>query len=632
MSKGKTAQKSFLVEVAPLSKSAGSASLSYFSSLKVPPGSLVRVPLRKSFILGVALKSRDVKDVKQEIRRAGFLLKKIKKSDILEVNFPPETIEALEKTAAYFATTLGSLMHSLIPKMMAEDPETYLKTPPQRKRKVFELSPETILLQMEGEERFGQYRALVRQAFARGSSCLVVVPTHLEIEKVKRELSRGIEDFVYSFSLSSRKKDFAKLWQNACTNTHPVLIITTPACILFPRRDIDTIILERENSRAYRTLTRPYIQFKTLIENLCKSHEYQLVLGDSVLSLETLMREREGEDGNTSLTRISDLSLIRWRLQAAPTTLIDAKSAQNESGRFEIFSPELRDFIDKALSETGKIFLFGARKGLAPTTVCGDCGFVLPCLNCGAPVVLHKAGETTVYLCHACRSRRESTVVCGYCGSWKLVPLGIGTAEIARQAHTLFPGHKVMILDKDHAATDREAAKIAEKFREEGGILIGTELAFFHVGTSPYSAIVSTDALFSVPDFGIHERIFYLVSRARELTKIGTLVQTRNIGKQILGWASQGNIIDFYQAELGERRELLYPPFSVFIKVTCLNKAGLESLVRLKEEFARFGPDIFNHSLIMRLPREKWPEADIVRKLSLLGPEFSIKVDADSIL
>ncbi len=623
MSKGKLAAKSYLVEVVLVAKSPAPSSLSYFSAEKLAAGTLVKVPLRKGSALGVVMSSRDVKAAKAEIRRAGFLLKKIRKSDIYDVSLAPETLQALTQTARYYATTLGSLISSQLPKMMSEEPEIFLKSETSKRSRPAEHT-ETILLQMESEERFGQYRALVRQSFARGHSTLFIVPTHMEIERLKAELSKGISDFVYTFSLSGKKKEMRENWLKALSNPHPVLLITTPAGLFFPRRDLDTIIVERENSRTYRTLTRPYISLKVLIENLATAYGRQLVLGDSVLSLETLMRERNGEFGESSL--------IRWRLQAAPTTFVDAKSPQNEVGRFEIFSPELKEFMEKALAESGKVFLFGARKGLAPTTVCGDCGFVLPCTNCGAPAVLHKHGEATVYICHACRERRDSTTVCGFCGSWKLVPLGIGTVEIARQAHALFPKHKVRILDKDHAPTDREAARIAKEFMEEGGILVGTELAFFHLESSPYSALVSVDALFSIPDFSIHERIFYLVSRLRELTKSGVLVQTRNIGKQILAWATQGNIIDFYQKELEERQELLYPPYSIFIKVSALEKAGQAPLLSLREELSRFSPDMLNNSLIVRVPKESWPDTALTERLALLGPEFSVKVDPESIL
>lgn len=624
MKEGKAEQKSFLVEVAPLSRGPGPTSLSYFSASKVPPGTLVKVPLRKGLSTGVALSSRDVRAAKTEIRRAGFLLKKIRKGDILEAGVTPEVLEAIKKTAGYYAVPIGTMLNATLPKSIAEESEIFLRLPETKKKNLADSSRETLLLQMESEERFGQYRALVRQSFARGHSCMVVVPTHLEIKKVREELSRGINEFVYTFSLSGKKKEARENWLKALNEKHPVLFITTSAGLLFPRTDVDTVIIDRENSRAYRTLTRPYMSHKVLIENLAKSLGRQLVLGDSVLSLETLLREKNGEFGENSL--------IRWRLSAAPTTLIDAKAPQNESGRFEIFSRELKEFMSKALAESGKIFLFGARKGLSPTTICGDCGFVLPCLNCGAPVVLHKHHDKTIYVCHACRERRDSTTTCGYCGSWKLAPLGIGTVEIAKQAHAMFPDHRVMVLDKDHATTDREAKRIVDKFNTEGGILVGTELAFFHLDSTPYSALVSLDSLFSVPDFGIHERVFYLISRLRELTKIESLVQTRNIGKQIMAWASFGNIIDFYQGEIDERRSLLYPPFSLFIKISALNKDSMVKLERLKEDLKHWRPDILDNSLVVRIPKAEWPAPELSEKLSLLGPEFSIKVDPETIL
>lgn len=629
MKEGKGARKSFLVEVAPLAKSPATPILSYFSSVKIAPGTFVKVPLRRGTALGVAIKSRDARDAKTEIRRAGFLLKKIRSADVLEAGLSAETLGALKETARYYALPLGVLLHALLPKMFEDEPETFFGFPLGKRRKTFEHAPETLLLQMESEERFGQYRALVREAFARGSSCLLVAPTHLEIEKIRRELSRGIEDFVFVFSLSGRKKEMRENWQKALAEKHPVLFITTPAGMLFPRADVDTVIMERENSRAYRTFVRPYIHHKTFVENLCRQTERRLILGDSVLSLETLLREKSGEFGENSL--------IRWRLSAAPTRLVDAKSKQDKGGHFEIFSTELKELMEKALADgqpgnPGRILLFGARKGLAPTTVCGDCGFVLPCLNCAAPVTLHRKHDANVYICHACGSRRESSTMCGYCKSWKLVPLGIGTEEIARQAHALFPKTKVFILDKDHAPTESAAGKIARKFNEEGGILVATELAFFHLESVPYSAVVSTDALFSVPDFGIHERIFYLVSRLRELTKIESLVQTRNIGKQVLAWSTGGAISDLYQNEIAEREELLYPPFALFIKISALTKNAGAKLAKLKEELASFGPDVFGHSLIVRLRRKEWPEERLLAALSLLGPEFSIKVDPESIL
>ncbi|MBX4181551.1 hypothetical protein KW807_01660 [Candidatus Parcubacteria bacterium] len=627
MPKGKASTGTYIVEVAPLSKSSLIGNLSYFSTTKLLPGTLVKVLLRNSLSLAVVLNSKSAYSAKSEIRRAGFALKKISEKNVLPAGFHPAFMKGVMETSVYYAMQPGLLLYSMVPKMLLESPEQFFKNSEQSKDngKAELKTKETFFVQMEVDERFGQYRALIRQAFARQASVLFIVPTHYDAIKARENLSQGIEPYVHVFTLKEKKGDAKKMWEEARTKEHPVLFITTPAGITFDRPDLDTLILERENSRVYRTLARPFIHYKVLAEKICKETGRQLVLGDSILSIESLWKEKSGEYG--------ELSLIRWRLPSAPTKLVDVSSRPDQRGKFEIFSPELKSLIHKALEEKERIFLFGARKGLAPTTVCGDCGFVLPCLNCGAPVVLHKKNnENNIYICHACGTRRESHTVCGYCGSWKLVPLGIGIERIAAEARELFHEAKVHILDKDHAPSDVTARKIIHNFREKGGILVGTELAFFHLEKIPYTALVSADALFSIPDFNINERIFYLVSRIREMTQNESIIQTRNIGKQILAWSAQGNIIDFYLNEVGERKSLLYPPFSIFIKVELISLKSKESLVRAKGALLEWQPESYKDSIILRIPRDKWPDKDLVRTLSLLGPEFSIKVDPESIL
>lgn len=626
MKDGKSSPKTYLIDVIPLTKSP-SHTLSYFSTEKLIPGTLVKVPVRKGMSKAVVLSSRSALSAKSDIRQAGYALRKISQRDIYQSGFSENFLEAVKRTATYYATLQGTLLNSLLPKFTLEEPEKFFKIIPKKRRDLNEAPGirETLLLQMETDERFGQYRALVRQSFARKKSVLFVAPTHHDALRIARELSPGIEPFVYIFTLKEKPKEAKEAWQKALKDEHPILFITTPSGLAFEREDIDTIIVERENSRAYRTIARPYIHARVFLENLARTTGRQLVLGDSVLSIETLWREKRGDYG--------ELSLIRWRLPAPPARLIDASAKPDGKGRFEIFSPELKALITKALDEKQNIFLFGARKGLSPTTVCGDCGYILPCLNCGAPVVLHKQrGGDNIYVCHACGTKRDSSTVCGYCKSWKLVPLGIGIERIAAEARELFIDTPIEILDKDYAPTDARAKSIVKKFNESGGILVGTELAFFHLEKVPYTALVSADSLFSIPDFGINDRIFYLVSRLREMTGIESIVQTRNIGKQILAWATFGNIIDFYINEISERESLLYPPFSIFIKINSLSSKPQEDIRQAKDKLLKWQPEIYKDSIIMRIARTEWPNPELAEVLSLLGPQFNIKVDPESIL
>jgi hypothetical protein len=116
------------------------------------------------------------------------------------------------------------------------------------------------------------------------------------------------------------------------------------------------------------------------------------------------------------------------------------------------------------------------------------------------------------------------------------------------------------------------------------------------------------------------------------MTQREAIIQTRNIGKQILAWATQGNIIDFYLSEISEREALSYPPFSIFVKITALSSRPLQDIESIKERFLKWNPDHFKDSLILRIPRTNWPEPELSRELTLLGREFSIKVDPESIL
>src|SRR3989344_3901536 len=252
--------KSYLVEVSVIAKNSGTEALSYFPSTKAPPGTIVRVPVRKAYAPAIVLSIQTATSAKSNIRKAGFVLRKIRKSDISTAILPKEFISAIEESAEFYGTSIGAILSQVLPKIILDNPQKFLIPESSRKPKV-EKSRETALLQMESEERFGQYRAHVRQSFARRESVIFVIPTHTDALKAKRELSRGIEEFVYLWTIE-KKPEAKKIWDKALRDPHPILFITTPIGLTLPRKDVGTIIVERENSRAWRTIEKPYINWK----------------------------------------------------------------------------------------------------------------------------------------------------------------------------------------------------------------------------------------------------------------------------------------------------------------------------------------------------------------------------------
>lgn len=631
-----------IVEVIPIVKGVTKNTLSYFAKDKFEVGNFVNIPLRKGTAKGIVVSIKSAKSARNEVRRADFMLKKLVRGQNIS-SLSPYFVEAARLTADFYATTVGSILGAMLPKIVLEDPS--LISISENNFEINRKSPEPLLIQMEDIDRFREYKSQIRECFAKKCSVLFCVPTHEDALRIYEYLSKGIEQYAFTTSGKS-PKELAKTLLKAKKEPHPIVFITTSSYICFQREDFQTIIMERENSRSYRTLSRPYIHIRNFLENYSKVSGKKFIMGDSVLSLETLWREKQGH--------YTDLSPLRWRASRdSESYLIDmkgAKSADDPEGKkvFEIFSSELKEMLSEAIEERNKVFLFGARKGLAPSTVCGDCGTVLPCTNCGSPVVLHEKkneSKERMYLCHACGAHRSALTTCDNCGSWKLIPLGIGIDRIKNEVEALYPGIQVFVLDKENAPTQAQAQKIAREFgSSRGGILIGTEMAFLYLEKVPYSAIVSLDSLFAIPDFGINERIFYLANRLRELTTRKTIFQTRNIGKQILSLANDGNILDFYRSEIDDRESLLYPPFSIFIKVTTSGTATetdakASELRRLFIEyvpdFIRFNsttPGIFTLSMVIRVARIHWPDPVLREKLLLLTPDFLIKVDPESIL
>ncbi len=613
-----------VIEVIPIVKGITKATLSYFSKDKLPLGSFVRIPVRSGYSQGLVVGSKDARSAKSSIKRADFSLKKISLSSGPN-GIPPSLLKAIEQTAMYYTTTIGNILSSVLAKTFLENPNLIGKSIRAKQTGVREVK----VIQLGGDERFREYRSVIRESFAKGSSVLFVVPNNDDALMAKEELSMGIEDFVYAPTLA-KPKVLESLLIKARDEKHPILFITTPLFIAFSRGDLRTFILERESSRAYRTLSRPYINFKTFLEYYSKSSGANLILGDAVLSIETLWHEREG--------RYTELTPLSWRQKIdSHVEIVDMREKKD----FHILSEKLSNSIKEALLNGKNIFLFGVRRGVAPTTICGDCASLLLCRNCSAPLVLHK----DTYLCHHCGAKRSTETRCDTCQSWKLNPLGIGIDRIVEECQSYFPDTNIFVIDKDTTNTKSKVRETLKNFEStRGAILIGTELALSNMKKASLVGVVSLDTLFSIPDFLINEKIFHLITRLREVSKDNFLIQTRNAGAEILKHAATGNVLDFYRVEIKDREELSYPPFSIFIKVSIEGKRSrLETAsVELKSNFLEYDPhfilgkksgkDTETLSMILRLKKEVWPNQDLVEKLLLLTPEFLIKVDPESIL
>ncbi|MFA6415993.1 MAG: hypothetical protein WCW56_00720 [Candidatus Paceibacterota bacterium] len=636
-----------IVTTTLLSKGIFKDNLTYFSAKELEIGSIVVVPVRGKPTEALVVDTRDAGDLKTELRHSDFALKKI--TAVKSRNFfQPEFITAATKTADFFSTTLGQAVKSFAPLAIISqtaNQNNKQKNTEDRKPATSNASQtkiEKFVLQEPDEDRIALYKKIIREAFAQKQSVFICAPTNADVRHLKQILGRGIEDYVASLCSDETNKEQILNWKKANNHKHPVLVIATPLFICLPRSDIKTFIVERENATAYKQMARPFIDTRFFIEQLAEAKRAKLIFGDILLRSETIERSRRNE--------LAPLSPITYRSFTSAQKQILINQKEKDPTNFgQAISPELTKWLEETAGE--RWFIFSGRRGLNPLTVCGDCGHVFSCPRCKTPLILHqeKSGKNAenYFLCHKCGHTGQPEDKCQHCGGWKIALLGAGTDKIEAELKKLLPQTKILRLDSDTVKTPKKTeAIISDFYASPGSILIGTEMALFHLREKIENiAVVGIDSYFSVPEFRIGEKIFNILLRLRHLAVKNFIIQTRNPEEEILNLALKGNSTEFHRRELSDRQKLKYPPFSTLIKISVksTDKQLVEALETLKEEHLSAWQTIIYDSfsnlrggeaqtnLLLRLPTGHWPKSEIIFLLRQLSPAFIINVDPENI-
>lgn len=645
-----------VVKVLPMAKGMTKEHLTYFTAKEVAIGDIVSIPVRKKYISGIVLEVGDAEVEKADVKSASFVMKKIEKVKGPS-SLPPAFLSAVTEIKDYLASHTGSVLSSLLS-------ETLLKEPASKKIQYKEIlddgiMSERLIFQASFEDRISYYKTFVRESFAKKQSVIICLPTIHDIEHYKDALKKGIED--YTFIFHSDEKEVVQLehLKKLRAEDHPVLLLITPGFLGIPRPDLGTLIIERESSSAFKSLQRPYIDARIFGELYARHAKMKFILGDTLLRPETLFRRDNGELGEVAPPTFRMTSSERMKL-------IDTRREKNEVGfrqtrkvEWRVLSDELINEIKNTLTHNGHCALFTLRKGLAPLTVCNDCGTTLPCPKCNAPLVLYKGEtpESRVFMCNKCGEESDSHISCLVCGGWNLAPLGIGTERVIEELKTLFPDIPLYIFDKSTITTRKKGDALAKQFyKEERGIALGTEMIFNYLKHKVrLTAVVSFDSLFSIPSFRINEKALFVLYTLHNLSENITMIQTKYPDNDVLKAFIGSNLLELYREELKIRKILKYPPWSTIIKLSVSgNLSAVEKeQARLNEEFKDFEGEYCNSfikrignvymlTLVLKVPRLEWTLPSISKKgrlnptlsrlLTHQPPYMKIVVDPDDVL
>jgi len=637
-----------IVRVIPLSRGISKETLTYFTARRITRGMIVTIPLRKKEVNAVVIDYEDAAKHRASIRGADFNLKKI---IAIKNNyfFLPSFLDAVIDYAQSYVSTAGSALFALTSKNIISQseilPHPRIKTYAKINRAI---RYEAHILQADDRERIATYKALVRESFAKKESVFFCVPEISSLNKIADVLKKGIENYTFIFHANLTKKELAKRWTNTLTANHPVLIIATGTFLGIPRDDIRTIILDKEGHSVYKLDFRPFIDIRTFAEFFAKHSGAKLIFGDVLLRPETIWKHKNGS--------YIPLAPLQFRvLSNTKGKIVDLSLADAAAKRHVILSDDLVKLIRQTKEHGSQIFLFAARRGLHTTTVCNDCGFLVSCPACKTPLIIHYAEDKNsfsnkltkrIFLCHKCGYETPVTDRCEVCLGWKLAALGTGSDRVYEETRLIVGEHALFQIDKD-TTTPKQAERLALRFLDTpGGILVGTEMALPYI-TEKISnvAVVSADSLFAIPDFRINERVFRLLLKLRAKAGNTFLIQTRQIKKDLWKEAADGDLLSFYRAEIKERRALIYPPFSLFIKISYsgtrqkteekkmyIEKFLLEYNPVSFQAFSSHASGIFEMRTVIKISPETWPNKKLISILKNFSPDFSINVGPNHLL
>ena len=628
----------FVITVIPLRRGVVVDNLSYFSSKEYPEGTLVTIPIRNSSTIGIVTESHEVSTAKTALRAATFSLKKLPVQEGKHA-LGDAFIKTAKELSSLYASSIGAVLYNLLPPDVrtgdVDIPHTHYVTP------TITHTPQ--VLQAKKSERYLAYRSLVRETFAHSGSVLLVVPSSVEADEIRKALENGIEDRIIMCTSSSTKSELKKAFLALEDFSRTKLIITTPSYAVIERHDITHVVIENARSSYYKELSRPYLDYRDVLRIHAK------YTGRKILFADMLPRSEEEDLRRSETYQTYNETLKRIELSGTLTS-IDMNSEESKEVSFKLFSKEVEKTITDIKKKKERIFIFAARRGLAPLVACMDCKYIFRSKESGCPYSLVRTVRDSVeerwFVCSTSGERIRAVDTCPICGSWRLRERGIGIQQVYDELHKLFPQTPIILFDHITAKTYKKATFLRDTFyATKGAILLGTHMALPYLSEPiDHSVVVNMDALLATPTWRLEEENLALLLRLREVTKGTVFVQARSKETGVFEYARHGSVENFYTDELELRKKFGYPPYTTFIHLTWQGTPPVVAKLEadIKTLLAEYNISLYQNPTstkdspimygLIRIPREEWPNTKLYAILRALPPTVRIIINPDRIV
>lgn len=420
-----------------------------------------------------------------------------------------------------------------------------------------------LLYGVTGSGKTEVYLQAIERALKEGKGTIMLVPeislTTQTIERFRSRFHEKIAILHHRLSQGERNDE----WHHIRSGRAKI-VIGARSAIFSPVVNLGLIIVDEEHEQSYKqNEISPCYQGRDVAVMRGKLTNSTVVLGSATPSLESYYNAQQGKYTLSTLSKRADIASL-------PTVMIvDMKREFEKTKGFTNFSDLLLSSIKQRYKQGEQTILFLNRRGYHTTMRCPDCNESIKCTHCDSPMTFHLGDNCLA--CHLCGDQlapppRE----CPSCrGAKPLKFRGVGTEQIEKALHAIFPDIRTLRMDAD---TTRHKGSHQKLLREFGSgkvdVLIGTQMIAkgIHFPEVTLVGVLNSDTSLNIPDFRASETVFQLITQVagragRGILKGEVIIQTTLPDNSTIQYASKQDYCGFYQEEIMSRELFRYPPF-----------------------------------------------------------------------
>lgn len=455
-----------------------------------------------------------------------------------------------------------------------------------------------LLYGVTGSGKTEVYLQAIEKALKEGKGTIMLVPeislTAQTIERFRSRFQEKIAILHHRLSQGERNDE----WHHIRSGRAKI-VIGARSAIFSPIVNLGLIIVDEEHEQSYKqSEALPCYQARDVAVMRGKLTNSTVILGSATPSLESYYNAQKGKYTLSLLNKRADVASL------PDVIIVDMKKEFEKAKGLTNFSDLLLTSIKKRQEKGEQSILFLNRRGYHTTLRCPECQHSIKCVHCEVPLTFHLGDNCLA--CHLCGYHMAPPPTeCPQCrGAKPLKFRGVGTEQIERALHAIFPDIRTLRIDADTTRHKGSHQKLLRDFGTgKADVLIGTQMIAkgLHFPEVTLVGVLNSDSSLNIPDFRASETVFQLITQVAGRSGRGTakgevIIQTSVPDNSTIQHAAKQDYEGFYREEIAIREMFRYPPFTQMAKITFSGTEAqktLETAQQLRQSLASHLPTYF---------------------------------------